>query len=348
MKYFKVIINITLLSLCFLLAACDKPNTPAQQVQKTTAEIRVLYVTSVGWFHDYQQQIKLLSSTIQQSINADVDVIVGDVERLKTTDFSKGYDLLVYNFCHAAQRDEQLVQSLITPVTEKSIPAIALHCAMHSFQFDPQWSEFLGLHTLRHETQRSFNIEKVGDHELVNDISDTWEVASDELYITLSENQKTTPLLKSFGVETKAYHTQAWLYQSGKGQVIGTTLGHNEETLEDENFQLFLSNSIHYLLGKEVLAKELGPETIKNKPSKVNVLTSNVNYPNADEKKCVIHNMFSIGGEKVKACISNRCDNSDNSADNASCTAQCQQDNPWPVPETLREDCQNNVLNSPK
>lgn len=347
----KFIFNLRLLSvtLLLLISACsEKRNTEintehkvAKVIETTSTKTapKILYITSVGWFHDYQQQIKTISSGINQYINADIDVIVGDVELLKSSDFSKGYDLLIYNFCHAAQRDDDLVQSLISPVTEKGIPLIALHCAMHSFQFDSQWAEFLGLHTLRHEKQRSMTVEKVGEHALIKAFPANWELVSDELYITLSQNDNTTPLLQSYGIETKKHHTQAWIYQSGQGQIIGTTLGHNESTLTNSHFQRFLANSIQYLLGQELTVT-----TNSSLDTAVNLLSKNVSYPDKAEKRCVIHNMFAIGGEKVKACVAKQCADASTVAE---CTAQCQKDNPWPVPETLREACQNNELTVP-
>ncbi len=349
----KSYIQIFLVPYLLLISACSEQRNTESHTKSNTENMvanvaestkvsqatKILYITSVGWFHDYQQQIATLSGGINQYLNADIDVIVGDVEKLKTTDFSKGYDLLIYNFCHAAQRDEDLVQSLISPVTDKGLPLIALHCAMHSFQFDSKWPEFLGLHTLRHEKQRSMAVEKVGEHVLVQDFPDSWNLASDELYITLSQNENTTPLLHSYGIETKKHHTQAWIYQSGQGQIIGTTLGHNESTLSNNYFQRFFANSIQYLLGQELTTK-----AEQSVFSTVNILSKNVSYPDKAEKQCVIHNMFAIGGEKVKACVAQKCTDASTVPE---CTTQCQQENPWPVPETLREACQNNELTVP-
>ena len=345
MYIFKSTIQLFLICSLLLISACnDNSNTGTKAVKatvpvKSEQATKILYITSVGWFHDYQQQIKTISSNINQYMNADIDVIVGDIERLKTTDFSNGYDLLIYNFCHAAQRDNELLQSLMSPVVNEGKPLIALHCAMHSFQYSPDWATFLGLKTLRHEQQRSFAVEKVGNHKLIADLAETWTLSSDELYITISQDEGIVPLLQSYGIETKKQHTQAWLYQSGKGKVIGTTLGHNEQTLTDSNFQQFIANSIRFLVIKE---PEVAPETGYN--ISLNILTEGVNYPDDQEKKCVIHNMFSIGGEKVKSCVASQCTDTSTLAQ---CTAQCKQDNPWAVPKQLREACQSNELTAP-
>ena len=60
--------------------------------------LKVLYVTSVGWFHDYQRQTELVTTAIGERIDVDFDVIVGDTARLRDTDFALGYDVLIYNF----------------------------------------------------------------------------------------------------------------------------------------------------------------------------------------------------------------------------------------------------------
>ena len=334
-------VRLILVTLLLLISACSKKNQEAQLIDPVTAKqpTKILYITSVGWFHDYQQQVKTISKSINQFVDADIDVIVGDIEYLKANDFSKGYDLLIYNFCHAAQRDDKLIKKLMSPVVDEGKPLIALHCAMHSFQYSPEWPIFLGLKTLRHEQERSFDVKKVSNHKLTDDMPDTWTLSSDELYITLEQAETTIPLLQSFGVETQKQHTQAWLYQSGKGQVIGTTLGHNESTLTDEKFKQFLVNSIHFLIDTDQLDLTKSTHNMS-----LNVLTKSVTYPDKAEKQCVIHNMFAIGGEKVKACIAKQCVESSMIAE---CTAQCQKDNPWPVPESLREACQKNQLTVP-
>jgi len=340
MYKFKSTIQLLLISSLLLISACnDTSNKEATAPAQTEQVTKILYITSVGWFHDYQQQMQIISNNINQSINADIDIIVGDIERLKSTDFSKGYDLLIYNFCHTAQRDDDLVKRLINPVVEKGKPVIALHCAMHSFLYFPEWATFLGLKTLRHEAQRSFDVEKVGNHQLIDNLPDSLTLSSDELYITISQNENSVPLLQSYGIETKEMHTQAWLYQSGNGKVIGTTLGHNEQTLADVHFQQFFSNSIIYLTNKKTT-----PVARLDGKASVNILTEQISFPDKSEKQCVIHNMFSIGGEKVKPCIASQCTDTSTLAE---CTAQCQQDNPWPVPESLREACQNNELTAP-
>ncbi len=329
--------QLSLLSLAALmmLSGCYTTNN-----KPAAKPVKALYITSAGWFHQYEEQIALVHQGLSKDVAVSLDIIVGDVERLKQTDFAAGYDLLIYNFCHAAQRDEEFVESLIRPVYQDGKPLIALHCTMHSFQFDKRWPVFLGLKTLRHEKQRSFEVTTVGEHELLNNIAASFSLASDELYLTIEKDEKITPLLNAYGVESKAVHTQGWLYQSGKGEVIATTLGHHQNTLSDQNFQQFLANSVTYLTksqGENRQVAALGE-------GKITVLSENAKYPDSALRQCVIHNMFSIGGEKVNACIEMQC----NDQNKEQCTKQCQEDNPWPVPETLWDDCQSGKLTAPK
>jgi uncharacterized protein len=329
---------IIMLAVTVFILGCSDNKGSLSNEEASVAPLKILYVTSAGWFHDYEKQVNIISRAINKSVNADIDVIVGDVNRIKSSGFSEGYDLLFYNFCHAAQRDEDLVESLISPVRDQGIPAIAMHCAMHSFQYTSSWPEFLGLHTLRHEQQRGFLVEKSMPHAVTEELPSSWAIASDELYITLSKNNEIIPLLTAYGIETKSDHHQAWLFSVGEGQLMGTTLGHSEESLNDDNFQSLLGRSVAFLTGRSGSDSSV-------KPFQTNILSENVRYPNRDEKRCVVHNMFSIGGKAVESCVESLCHDKQE-VDLKSCTQQCQQDNPWPVPETLWDDCRNGVLTS--
>lgn len=343
MKYhFKIPFFILLTS--FILSACHRNAVQKIDIAgRTLPPVKVLYITSVGWFHDYQSQTQLLSNGVNQYLPTQFDVIVGDVERLKNTAFWQGYDVLIYNFCHAANNDKELIKQLIKPVVELGKPVFAMHCSMHSFQYEPKWPEFLGLSTLRHEHQRRFNLHS-NAHVLTKGIDTLWDLALDELYINISTNPNAEVLMTAYGIETEKTHVQSWLYQSGKGQIVGTTLGHNESTLKDKNFLRFLANGIAYLTGRDIASKQTLRVT-----NDISVLTADVNYPTENEKRCVIHNMFSIGGAAVNQCLTSQCGNTEkDSAKEKICHQQCALDNPWPVPETLRENCQSGKLTAPK
>jgi len=301
--------------------------------------LKVLYVTSVGWFHDYQRQTELVTSAIGQRIAADIDVIVGDIERLRDTDFAVGYDVLIYNFCHAARRDPQLVDKLIRPVRDQGVPLLAVHCTMHSFQHVSDWYELLGLKTLRHEEMRGFTLNKAAEHPVITALDFPWELASDELYINRTVSDSTEALITAYGVETERHHLQAWLNELDGTPVLATTLGHSEETLTDPQFQQFLANAVAFLAGKLDKAGRAHPSVDCGDACNVNrnMLTDNVTYPSQEERRCVIKTMFETGIPRVenceKSCIA------EGVATKAVCAEQCQIDEPWDTPESLWPAC---------
>ncbi|MEH6581349.1 MAG: ThuA domain-containing protein [Halioglobus sp.] len=301
--------------------------------------IKVLYVTSAGWFHNYQRQAELVTNGIGQRIHADFDVIVGDIERLRETDFAMGYDVLIYNFCHAARRDPQLVDNLIRPVRDQGVPLLAVHCAMHSFQHVSNWYELLGLKTLRHEDMRSFTLNKASEHPVIAALAFPWELANDELYINLAVGDNSEALISAYGVETEKHHLQAWLNEVNGTPVLATTLGHSEETLNDPQFQQFLANAIAFLAGKLDRTGQLDPSIAcgDNCTVRLRTLTANVVYPSQEERSCVIRTMFETGIPRVenceKSCIA------EGAATKAVCAEQCQISEPWDTPESLWPAC---------
>lgn len=272
--------------------------------------LRVLYVTSVGWFHDYQRQTEMITRSVSRHLDASFDVIVGDIPRLMDAEFATGYDVLVYNFCHASRRDPQLVRNLIRPVAEQGIPLLAVHCAMHSFQHVDAWHDFLGLKTLRHEDLRSFTLEPEGRHPTTEGLHFPWVLESDELYINMSVSENSQSLLKAWGVETERDHVQAWLHEVGGTPLLATTLGHSEETLADPQFGEFLARAIAFLAGSlDDTGRIAGAQACDDGCApEVRTLTENVRYPGEAERACVLKALFASS-------------------------------DPWPAPEELWPDC---------
>lgn len=296
--------------------------------------VKVLYVTSVGWFHDYESQTRLMANAVGAHMDARLDVIVGDVERLKQADFARGYDVVVYNFCHAARRDGQLLDNLLRPAMAKGTPVLVVHCAMHSFQHMAAWPAFLGLHTLRHEKQRGLTVTRVAQHPVTAGLPERFELASDELYLNISVAGDSRPLLTAYGVESKQDQVLAWIRPVGSTELIGITLGHDETTLQDANFQRFIANAVLYLSGREAAGDGCDPGC----KLELNMLSQPVRYPTPGERRCVINKMFAIGGEKVAQCT-DQCKR-DGVTPAEQCEPQCQIDHPWPNPESLWPSCQ--------
>jgi len=212
-----------------------------------SAGLRGLILTSPGVFHDYAFQSQAIAQAIAARSGMRFDVSLSEHQRWETTEFSRGYDVLIYNICMANNRNEKLIANLRRQTEELGVPAVVIHCSLHSFRDTNSWWPFVGLRTRSHEPLRPMEQRRVGEHPVLDGIPADWRIADDELYINLAFDAQ--PLLTSRG-EKGATHVTAWLKMHGESAVFGTTLGHTRTTLEDPAFQQLLANAVLYLTGQ--------------------------------------------------------------------------------------------------
>src|SRR6476469_8526428 len=112
------------------------------------APLRVLYVTDYNAvFHDYRAQAQRFGVWFPRRVNAAVTVVGEEADAFATMrhpGFGAGYDAIVYNMCLAANGDEDMVANVIAETRDRGIPAVLLHCSMHSFQITAGRSGILG------------------------------------------------------------------------------------------------------------------------------------------------------------------------------------------------------------
>ena len=212
----------------------------------TNQPLKVLVLTSPGVYHNYEQQTQQLAHGIAEKINVQFDVSLTELERWRTTDFSEGYDVLIYNICMADNLDGDLITNLRRQTEELGVPALVIHCTMHSFRETNLWWPLFGLQTKAHESLRPLAQIKGAQHPILEGIPDDWTVANDELYINLQFEGQT--LLSAVG-EDKQPHTTAWITYQGPTPIFGTTLGHSDETLQDLSFQQLIVNALLFVSG---------------------------------------------------------------------------------------------------
>jgi uncharacterized protein len=207
--------------------------------------LKALLLTSPGVYHNYEQQTWDLGHGIADRINIRFDVSLAEVERWKTTDFSAGYDVLIYNICMADNQDAELIANLRRQTEKLGVPALVIHCTMHSFRETNLWWPMFGLQTKAHEPLRPLKQVQEGESPILSGIPLDWTVANDELYINLQFSGQ--PLLSAVGADGKP-HITAWLAQ-GKTPIFGTTLGHSDATMKDPVFQRLITNALLYITG---------------------------------------------------------------------------------------------------
>ena len=114
---------LTLVSVCVVAMSQEKkPNPP----------VKALLVTG-GGYHDYKGQEKILTEGVSKRFPVTWGVIHKDAkgtkEALSKKGWADGYDIIVYNLCHAHETDASFVESL-AKIHQSGKPAVAIHCSM--------------------------------------------------------------------------------------------------------------------------------------------------------------------------------------------------------------------------
>lgn len=241
MKRFPVFFHQVLLSVAAVLVSAG-----------AAAEmLRGLILTSPGVYHNYALQTPALAAGIARHINIHFDVSLAETARWKNSDYSTGYDVLIYNLCMADETDAALIQNMRRQTDVLGVPTVVLHCSMHSFRNTDLWWPMYGLQSRAHEPETSLLQEPVRDHPILTGMPANWTLAADELYVNL--DFKGQPLLTSQALDGSTQVT-AWLYEEGGARVFGTTLGHSDSSIADSGYQRLVANGILYVTGK------LGPD----------------------------------------------------------------------------------------
>jgi len=244
---------LTLLSLACLPVA----GTLAEDVNP----LKVLMVCG-GCCHDYENQKLILSEGISARANVEFTIVheearvkddrTHQVSIYKQPDWAKGYDVVLHNECFGAVTDVAFVNGIAKPHFD-GVPAVMLHCSTHSYRAaqTDEWRKCLGQTSMKHEKNRDLKVRNVaGDHPIMKGFPKEWLDPKDELYenIRLWENFK--PLATAYGEDTKKDHHCIWTNQYGAGRVFGTTLGHNNSTMQDPVYLDLVTRGLLWACGK--------------------------------------------------------------------------------------------------
>jgi hypothetical protein len=245
--------------------------------------IKVLYITHIpGKYHDYKAQQAEFTKYVPQYAHVDVTYQAEDLDKtlafMKQPEFAKGYDVIVYNICLAHNTDTDLAHNMIEQTRTHGIPAVLVHCSMHTFWATfgtpdsrgaekqaelqknwlsknpdtafPNWSDFSGLDTKKHDHQRPLTLRRAEPiHPIVANFPQEWKIEKDELYQNVDFKNTATPILIAYSETSNKDHVIAWENKAGKSTAIGITIGHGMETFVSPRFHRFLANSILHLSG---------------------------------------------------------------------------------------------------
>jgi uncharacterized protein len=230
--------------------AIDPIDDDAVKVIVETVELptplKALILTSQGVYHNYEQQTWDLAHGIVERANVRFDVSLAEPERWKTTDYSDGYDVLIYNICMADNQDAALIANMRRQTEVLGVPAVVIHCTMHSFRETDLWWPLFGLKTKAHEPLGPLRQIQNESHPVLTGIPEDWTLSSDELYTNLEFTGQS--LLSAAGEDGKP-QTTAWLDYQGITPIFGTTLGHSEETMKNTIYQQLIANAVLFVTG---------------------------------------------------------------------------------------------------
>lgn len=254
------------------------------------AGTKVLYVThEPGRFHKYTPQREKFQELAKQN-DWELTVISGDQKEVQNKlatdpDFGKGADVIVYNFCFANCDDTRIPHNIITTTKDKGIPALLVHCSLHSFWGTfrpgsdrvhpeganakvqakknlvaewkktnpndpfPAWPNMTGIASIKHGPRKPIQaVPILSDHPALKGVEKGYLTAVAELYnnvITAKDSPKTTSIMD--GKQGNAEASVLWEHPVGKSKALSFTLGHGMQEWEQKEFQTILVNSVEYL-----------------------------------------------------------------------------------------------------
>ena len=239
---------------------------PMVHGEKASGSKRALLVTG-GCCHDYDRQKDILSEGISQRVKTQWDILFEMDEKKSKAWLSKPgwadkYDFIVYNHCFAHEKDVAFVQS-ITDIHKAGKPAIALHCAMHSYHWNipakegekKAWNDMLGVSSKGHGPKAPITISKVKghDHPVMKHMPDGWKTPEGELYNVQEVYEDTIVLAYGDNGKNKApKKPQAciWVNTHGKGRIFATTIGHHNSTMSTKEYLDMLGNAVRWITEK--------------------------------------------------------------------------------------------------
>jgi len=246
--------------------------------------LKVLLITG-GCCHDYEKQKDILKAGLEQRARVVVEhmhtpdkSVKPPLACLTNPDYAAGYDLVIHDECAAGIDDPALVQNVLKPHRD-GIPAVVLHCAMHSYRVVPDfarpqapgsagalWFDFLGLQSSRHGPKEPIAIRFTDTAHPITKGLQGWTTGPEELYNnvqapkvyathrSLATGHQT--VTSKAGKKSDEEAVVVWAHEYGPKQarVFGTTLGHFNEAVSDPRFLDLVTRGLLWAAGK------LGPD----------------------------------------------------------------------------------------
>ncbi|MBL6765459.1 MAG: discoidin domain-containing protein [Verrucomicrobiae bacterium] len=232
--------------------------------------LRALLVAG-GCCHDYAGQHKVLYTGIQARANVRVDVVWTDDRSVdpplplyEDPNWAKGYDVIIHDECAAGNKDLKVMKHLLD--AHQTVPAVHLHCAMHSFRNGTdQWFKHLGLQSTSHGPQEPIRIAFTDKQHPVTAPFTNWTTIREELYNNVKLFDAHPLATGTQRVKDKdVRHVVVWTNEKQGARSFSTTLGHNTETVADPRYLDLITRGLLWACGK-LDEDHLQPYTGENK-----------------------------------------------------------------------------------
>ena len=253
--------------LCLSLLVALAASCLAPAARADDKPIRALLVAG-GCCHDYKHQKDLLAEGI--SARANVQWVIaydpdGSTQHLNPIyakdDWAKGFDVVLHDECSADVKDLKVIDRILKPHRD-GLPAVVVHCAMHCYRSQgwpkkvTPWFEFTGLPSTGHGAQLPIAVAFLDkDNPITKPLQD-WTTINEELYNNGDGGKLLdTAQALATGTQTsgnrKEKFVAVWtnLY-NGKARVFGTTLGHNNATVDDSRYLDLVTRGLLWSVGK--------------------------------------------------------------------------------------------------
>lgn len=238
---------------CFLLSLAFVASTTM-----AAEPLKGLLITG-GCCHDYDNQKQIITEGVSQRANIVWDVVHegGSGRDHKISVYSepgwaKKYDVIVHNECFGGVTDPDFVKS-ISQAHFEGVPGIFIHCALHSYRNSgaaDAWRELIGVTSRSHEKHRALDVKLLEEHPIMVDFPKEWATPNGELYKIEQHWPNCVPLAKAYGQDTDKDHTVVWTNKFGNAKVFGTSLGHHNETMNNDIWLGMMARGVLWVTGK--------------------------------------------------------------------------------------------------
>ena len=268
----------------FVFSMLGLPHQLVTAAEKASPQPLKVLIVAGGCCHDYDTQTKLLKKGIEARVHAAVEVIYNPDTTVKarfpiyeSDGWARDFDVIIHDECSAGVTERPYVDRILKAHRD-GVPAVNLHCAMHSYRWgdfqepvdagaeNAGWYEMIGLQSTGHGPQSPIDV-VYEQHPITAGLAG-WRTINEELYNNIQVYPSATVLAAGKQMQkprrkkgqpadeavepTEVTAVVAWVNEYGpkKTRIFSTSLGHNNETVGDDRYLDLVSNGLLWVTGK--------------------------------------------------------------------------------------------------